>query len=112
MTCVQGFRIVGEVCVQIQCPDRYVADVYGNCKQVSPLCKVYNQFGFCLNCTSGYSVDSTGECLQQIAPYPCPARQYLGFDNLCRVNEFCNATNTWDNSCASCSAGYYLLYTG
>lgn len=112
LSCIQGFLLSNNTCIQINCPNRQVPDIYGNCKDVSPLCAVYNAIGFCITCVAGYGVDSNGDCLQYINPSPCAARQYLGFDSLCHDNQYCNATNPWDGSCASCSAGYYLYYTG
>lgn len=76
------------------------------------MCDVYIQNGFCLKCVAGYGADPNGQCLQFFSPNPCAARQYLGIDGNCKINEYCNATNPWDSSCASCSIGYYLLYTG
>jgi hypothetical protein len=88
-SCIFGYQLESNnSCFVITCPSGYVPNDYGKCIQVSPLCATYDSKGNCLTCVAGSTVQN-GACLQTIGPNPCPAGQYLGFDNNCSGN---NAT--------------------
>ena len=78
LTCFSGYSIINGVCVFsfsdpncrqfnstncLVCSLGFFLDTKGKCRQVSPLCKIFNTTsGFCLGCYPGYSL-STGNCI-------------------------------------------------
>jgi proprotein convertase subtilisin/kexin type 5 len=78
LTCYPGYAIINGTCILtfldpncrqfnstncLICSLGFFLDTTGKCRQVSPLCKIFNTTtGFCLGCYPGYSL-SKGNCL-------------------------------------------------
>lgn len=66
-----------------------------------------------MGCIPSHVLQDNGVCLQAEKPNPCPARQYLGDDNLCHeVDVKCEIYNKDGGKCTKCINNFYLMYTG
>lgn len=92
--CITGYALKNGLCEEILCPLGQFAGEFGNCKNVSPLCRTWDSAGRCLTCAPAHTVNLDGECLQNLMTNPCEIGFFL-LNNRCTDNRaLCSVANS------------------